>query len=145
MSAAETSLHAVRRLAELRGLEADRLQSDLAERHVQRRRQADAVERLNTLCAGVGASAALPLALSANCAAYKETLIELGQRQQDELAVHDAGIASARVALVAAACRRMALDQAVAGRQQRFDRELAGREQKRQDDIATQVWLRGNR
>lgn len=145
MNRAQASIAAVRRLAELRAREADRLQTELAERQAKRQRQAESVQRLNALCAGVGASAVPAAVLAANCAAYKESLLELGRRQQDELARHDAGVDAARAALMAAATRRMALEQAADGRQQRLDRDLAGREQKRQDDIATQVWLRGLR
>lgn len=145
MNRAQASLQAVRRLAELRARDAERLQTELAERQAQRRRQAEAVERLNALCVGIGASAVPAAVLAANCAAYKESLLELGRRQQDVLARHDADVDAARLALVAASTRRMALEQAVDGRQQRLDRDAAGREQKRQDDIATQVWLRGQR
>lgn len=138
-------VHSLGRLVDLREREVDRLTAELAAKQVVRQRYLGNLERLEQLRDGSGPSGALPLALSMNCAAYKQTVMQLVAAHRDDLAVHEADMALSQQALNAAACRHEVLNQVHEKRLRHLQQAQDLSEQKRQDELATQVWLRQRR
>ena len=130
-------------LVELRSLDVDRLQADLASQEATRTRYQNNLARLASLAEGSGASGALPLALALNCGAYKQNVMAMADAHKVDLHLHEANMAVSQRKLTDAWTRRELLgkvleqQQALAAR----DRERATR--KREDDIATQSWMAG--
>ncbi|MBS1190281.1 MAG: flagellar export protein FliJ [Rhodocyclaceae bacterium] len=136
----QTSLN---RLADLREQEVDRLTSEVASKERLRERYRRNLERLEQLCHSTGASGAWSPALSMNCGDYKQAVMTLAAAHREELALHDADMAVSQNALTAAFRQHEALSQFLVRQENRHQRAREAREQKRQDDMATQVWLRG--
>lgn len=138
------ALPSLNRLLTLREQEVDRLHGEVAAKEALHRRYHNALERLDTLYAGSGASGSLPPALALNCGAYKQNVLQLAATHRDTMAQHEADIAVTRHALREAAQRHQALSQISEKQQAILRLSATRREQKRQDDLATQVWLRRN-
>jgi flagellar export protein FliJ len=143
-------LHSLNRLVDLRALEVDRLQAEMAGKESVRQRYCGTLARLDALCAGSGASGGianngLPLAAALNCGAYKQAVMQLADAHRANLSLHEADMAVTQRALVAAAQRHEVLGQVAARHLERGLRVEQVREQKRQDELATQVWVRGLR
>lgn len=140
------SEHTIRNLStlvRLRSDELERMQGELAAQGALRERYRTSLERLSNLCESSGPSGALPLALAANCGDYKQAMLALAATHRLDLDLHEANMALAQRAVNAAWAKREALDlvlthkkNSAAGAQQR-------RDGKRNDELATQVWLRG--
>jgi flagellar export protein FliJ len=131
------------RLVDVRGRELDRLQSELAAKEALRARYQGNLERMAGLCASTGASGALPAALSANCADFKQAVLRMADVHRQDLALHEADMALTQRALKAAAVKQEVLGDVLA-RQRRLAHASAVRvERKREDELAAQVWHRG--
>lgn len=139
------SLHSLNRLVDLRGREVDRLQAEMAAKEAVRRRFHGNLDRLAELCAGSGASGALSPTLALNCGGYKQSVLELAASHRESLALHEADMAVTQRALLAASQRREVLGQVLEQHQERGRQAQQVREQKRQDELATQVWVRGRK
>jgi flagellar export protein FliJ len=136
------SLANINRLLDLRDQEVERLQAEFAAKEALRRRYHNALERLDNLFVGSGASGTLPPAMALNCGEYKQSVLQLSATHRQTMAQHEADTARTCHALRVASQRQKALSQ-VAERQLTALRVASERkEQKRQDDAATQVWLR---
>ncbi|MES2741510.1 MAG: flagellar export protein FliJ [Pseudomonadota bacterium] len=131
-------------LVTLRSTELDRLQTDMAAQTALRERYQANLARLNGLCAASGASGALPLALSVNCGNYKQAVLQLAATHQTDLHLHEATMAVSQRALNAAWAKREVLDQVLTQKQKDATREHQRQDSKRQDELATQLWLRGH-
>jgi flagellar export protein FliJ len=142
-------LKSLETLVDLRERELDKLRTDMAMRQATRDRYLAAIDRMRGLFDGAGASgqsiAAPSPALSANCAAYKQALLTLTDTQRDTLSAHEADMRLAQQALHLAARRHEVMSQLADNKRVSLQRAEDVREQKLQDDMATQVWLRGAR
>lgn len=141
-----SSSHTIRNLTTLVGLrstEVDRLQGEMAAQTKVRERYQKNLERLTGLYTGSGASGALPLALSVNCGNYKQAVMEMVDTHRTDLHLHEANMALSQRALNAAWAKREVLDQVLIRKQKDADGEAQRRDAKRSDELATQVWFRG--
>ncbi|HAT33677.1 MAG TPA: flagellar export protein FliJ [Janthinobacterium sp.] len=130
-------------LVQLRDTEVERLRGDMAAQTALRERYRNNLERLSGLCADSGASGALPLAQSLNCGQYKQALMVIADTHRVDLGLHEAGMAVSQRALNAAWARREALDQVLSQKQRAAATEQQRRDGKRHDELATELWLRG--
>jgi flagellar export protein FliJ len=131
------------RLVDVREREVDRLQSELAAKEAVRVRFQGNLERMANLCTDSGASGALPAALRANCANFKQAVLQMAETHRQDLALHEADMAVTQRALKAAAVKQEVLGDVLA-RQQRLVVQARTRvERKREDELAAQVWIRG--
>lgn len=135
--------HSLFRLAGLREREVERLTSDMADKAALRERYRNNLKRLEALYQGVGATGACSPALSLNCAQYKQSVMQMAEVHRGDLALHEANMAIAQEALMAAARKHEALNQLLEQRQNEGRHAQAAQEQKHQDDVAAQTWLRG--
>ncbi len=139
------SLSSLNRLVDLRALEVDRLQAEMAAKEAVRQRYRGNLERLDAFYADSGASGALSPSLALNCGAYKQAVLGLAATHRESLVLHEADMAVTQRALSAAACRHEVLGMVVARQQARQQQAGEVRERKRQDELAMQVWSRASR
>lgn len=130
-------------LVSLRNTEVERLQGEMAAQTQVKERYQRNLERLTGLYTGSGASGALPLALSVNCGNYKQAVMEMVELHRTDLHLHEATMAHSQRALNAAWARREVLGQVLTQKQKDEDGALQRRDAKRQDELATQLWFRG--
>ena len=129
-------------LVDLREREVDRLTADMAAKTALCERYRNNVERLEKLYQSVGPSGALSPALSLNCAQYKQSVMQLADAHREDLTLHQADMAVAQQVLTAAARKHEALNQVLERSRTQERHERSVHEQKRQDEVATQAWLR---
>lgn len=130
-------------LVELRSLDVDRLQADLASQEATRTRYQNNLARLDALTEGSGATGALPVALALNCGAYKQKVMAMADLHRTDLALHEANMAVSQRKLADAWTRRELLGKVLEQEQVLHAREQERVVRKREDDIATQSWMAG--
>lgn len=138
--------HTIRNLTTLVGLrstEVERLQTDMAEQTAVRERYRKNLERLTGLYTDSGPSGALHLALSVNCGDFKQSVMQMAQQHKTDLHLHEANMAVSQRALNAAWAKREVLDQVLTQQHKIVATEQRKMDAKRQDELATQLWLRG--
>lgn len=138
--------HTIRNLTTLVGLrstEVERLQTDMAEQTAVRERYRKNLERLTGLYTDSGPSGALHMALSVNCGDFKQSVMQMAQQHKTDLHLHEANMAVSQRALNAAWAKREVLDQVLTQQQKIVATEQRKMDAKRQDELATQFWLRG--
>jgi flagellar export protein FliJ len=138
--------HLIRNLAslvQLRSTEVERLEAEVAAKVAVCARYQSSVDRLTSLYAASGSSGALPLALSMNCGDYKQSVMQLVDTHRTDLSLHEADLAHTRRALHAAWARREALGKVLVNTQNAEQAERQRRGQLQQDEVATQLWMRG--
>jgi flagellar export protein FliJ len=138
--------HLIRNLAslvQLRSTEVERLETEVAAKAALCARFRTSIERLTGLYAASGSSGALPLALSMNCGDYKQSVMQLAATHRVDLSLHEADLAHTRRALHAAWARREALGKVLVTTQAAQQAERDRRGQVLQDEVATQLWMRG--
>lgn len=143
-----THSHLIRNLStlvQLRSTEVERLQGVMAEKASVRARYQKSVERLTGLYTGSGASGALPLALSINCGDYKQAVMQLVDTHRTDLNLHEADMAHTQKSLNAAFARREVLGQVLAQEHGEAARQRQRQERKQHDELATQLWFRGQK
>ena len=143
MSVRDNFLGALGRVIDLREREVDRLSEELASRQAVRQRYVANIERLGALCHSSGATATMSPALSLNSAAYKQSLVQMTLEQRTDLALHESETVHVQAAVHAAVRGQESLTHVFEKRELHLSRASNGREQKRQDDMAAQVWQRG--
>lgn len=145
MTRDERQLKQLGTLVDLRERECARLEATLADQRAVEQRYQRNLDRLQQLArsAGSGATTALSPALSLNAGHYRQALLALAERHRADLAEHSAQLAQTQLALVGATLRHKALDQVRDRQQQRVSQGQAQKAQKQQDDLAVQVWWRG--
>jgi len=131
------------RLVDIREREVDQLQAQLAQKEAVRARYRGNLARMASLCADSGASGALPAALSANCANFKQAVLQMAATHQQDLQLHEADLAVTERALKAAAVRQDVLGDVLARQRRLVLAARARGERKREDELAAQVWQRG--
>lgn len=140
------SVHLIRNLhalVELRSTEIDKLEADVAAKASICARYRSSVVKLADLVAGSGSSGALALHLSANCGDYKQSVMQLAATHEVDLTLHEAELAHTKAALHAAWARRAALAQVLAETEGALYAARQARERRQHDELATQLWLRG--
>ncbi len=130
-------------LVELRSLDVDRLQADLASQEATRTRYQNNLARLDALTEGSGPTGALPLALALNCGAYKQNVMAMADLHRTDLALHEANMAVSQRKLTDAWTKRELLGKVLEQQQVLHAREQDRIVRKREDDIATQSWMAG--
>lgn len=138
--------HTIRNLStlvRLRSDEVEKLQGELAKQEAVRERYKQNLETLTSLYTGSGASGALPLAMSVNCGNYKQAVMQMADTHRTDLSLHEANMAASQRQLHAAWARREVLDQVLTQKQKDVASEQNRLETKRNDELATQLWLRG--
>lgn len=130
-------------LVQLRSLDVDRLQADLASQEATRVRYQNNLARLDALTSGSGATGALPPALALNCGAYKQNVLALADLHRTDLALHEANMAVAQRKLSDAWTRRELLGKVLEQQESALAKEQDRIARKREDDIATQSWMAG--
>ncbi|MFC3533456.1 flagellar FliJ family protein [Vogesella facilis] len=135
-------LQGLARLLALRQDEVQQLEIGMAQQEALRQRYQRNMARMAALCAGSGSSGALAPALVANCGNYKQNVLSMMAQHQQELTLHEADMAANRARLLQLSRKCEALAHNYRQRHSAWQQELARGEQKRQDDLATQVWLR---
>ncbi len=130
-------------LVQLRGIEVEKIQADLASQEATRVRYARNLERLNALTDGSGPSGALPPALALNCGAYKQNVMAMADLHRTDLALHEANMAVSQRQLADAWTKRELLGKVLEQQQGALAREQDRLVRKREDEIATQSWMAG--
>lgn len=143
MSPAARKVQQLSTLVELREREVDRLSADVASQQALRERYQRNLERMDRLCADTAALPTVSPLQAMNNGAYRLTLMTVAEQHRQQLAVHEADMAASRQALHDAVLRQEVLAQVLQRQHVALQRAEAGRDQKRQDDLAAQVWLRG--
>lgn len=132
-------------LVALRNTEVERLQTEMAEKTHLRERYQKNLDRLTTLYTNSGASGNLHPALAGNCGNYKQAVMVMADSHRLDLHMHEADMAVSQQALNAAWARREVLGKVLDKTQQVVNREQNVKERKRDDELATQLWLRGQK
>ena len=138
--------HTIRNLTTLVGLrstEVERLQGEMAAQTAVRERYQKNLERLTGLYTDSGPSGALPLALSINCGNFKQAVMQMADQHRTDLHLHEANMAVSQRALNTAWAKREVLGQVLTQKQKHVANEQQRVDAKRQDELATQFWLRG--
>lgn len=130
-------------LVELRSIEVDKLQTELARQEATRARYQANLERLGALAVGSGASGQLAPALALNCGQYKQAVFALADHHRTDLQLHEANMAVSQRHLAQAWTRRELLGKVLGQQQDLLAREQDRAARKREDEIATQSWLAG--
>lgn len=141
-SATPSAVKGLGRLVELRGQQVDQLQGVMAGKQAVLRRYESNLQRMTALCAGESVRGTAPIALAANRADYKDSVLQMITQHRQDMTLHEQDMAVTRQALVQASQNRLALSQALAQRQQGLALAQQRQECKRQDELATQVWRR---
>lgn len=128
-------------LVQLRSLDVDRLQADLASQEATRVRYRNNLARLDALASGSGATGALPPALALNCGAYKQNVLAMAELHRTDLALHEANMAVAQRKLSEAWTKRELLGKVLEQQEDLLSKEQDRIVRKREDDIATQSWM----
>lgn len=142
----QNTIRSLDTLVQLRGVQVDRLQADLASQEATRVRYQVNLERLALLAQGSGASGtrlALNPALALNCGAYKQGVLALADSHRTDLALHEANMAVSQDRLKDAWVRRELLGKVLVREQDALAVEQERATRKREDDIATQSWMAG--
>lgn len=147
MSAHPKILRGLATVVDQRLRERESLVGELASRRAQLERHRATLARLEQLCAGATVDSTRPTAhvaaLSLNCGDYKQAVMRLADGQRDEVLRHDSDVQLAQLELTRAVQRHEALSQVLDGKLRAVQRQQAQGEQRRQDELATQSWLRG--
>jgi flagellar export protein FliJ len=142
----QTHVKSLNTLVDLREREVERLSTDMAAKQLVKDRYVLNLERMARLCETLGPVASQGLvnvAQTLNTAYFKAAVTQMADQHRQDLALHEADMAVTGQALKDAATRQEVLQQLLTRHQQTLQRERQVREQKQQDDLATQVWLRG--
>jgi flagellar export protein FliJ len=132
-------------LVQLRSTEVERLEGEVAAKTALCARFRHSIDRLASLHAASGSSGSLPLALSMNCGDYKQSVLQLMATHRVDLGLHEADLAHTRRALHAAWAKREALGKVLVNTQDAQQAERHRRGQRQQDEVATQLWIRGRK
>lgn len=132
-------------LVALRNTEVERLQSEMAEKTSVRERYQKNLERLTGLYTNSGASGNLPLALAGNCGDYKQAVMRLADNHRLDLSMHEADMAVSQQALNAAWVKREVLDKVLTKQHKVLQKQQGVQERKQHDELASQLWFRGQK
>ncbi|ELX09208.1 MULTISPECIES: flagellar export protein FliJ [Oxalobacteraceae] len=132
-------------LVALRNTEVERLQTELAEKESLRERYQKNLERLTGLYTNSGASGKLHPALAGNCGDYKQAVMQMADSHRLDLHMHEADMAVSQKALNAAWAKREVLGKVLSKQQKVVLQQQNVQERKQHDELATQLWIRGQK
>ncbi|WP_343729619.1 flagellar export protein FliJ [Duganella sp.] len=132
-------------LVALRNTEVERLQTEMAEKASVRERYQKNLERLTSLYTNSGASGNLHPALAGNCGDYKQAVMAMADSHRLDLHMHEADMAVSQQALNKAWAKREVMDMVLTKEQKVYNQQKNVKERKQHDDLATQLWLRGQK
>jgi len=132
-------------LVALRNTELERLQTEMAEKASVRERYQKNLERLTSLYTNSGASGNLHPALAGNCGDYKQAVMAMADSHRLDLHMHEADMAVSQQALNQAWAKREVMDMVLSKEQKVYNQQQTVKERKQHDELATQVWLRGQK
>jgi flagellar export protein FliJ len=132
-------------LVALRSTEVERLQTEMAEKTNTRERYQKNLERLTSLYTNSGASGNLHPALAGNCGDYKQAVMVMADNHRLDLHMHEADMAVSQQALNKAWAKREVMDMVLNKEQKSFTQQKNVKERKQHDELATQLWLRGQK
>jgi len=132
-------------LVALRNTEVERLQTEMAEKASVRERYQKNLERLTSLYTNSGASGNLHPALAGNCGDYKQAVMAMADSHRLDLHMHEADMAVSQQALNKAWAKREVMDMVLTKEQKVYNQQQTVKERKQHDELATQVWLRGQK
>ena len=132
-------------LVALRNTEVERLQTEMAAKTNVRDRYQKNLDRLTSLYTNSGASGNLHPALAGNCGDYKQAVMVMADNHRLDLHMHEADMAVSQQALNAAWAKREVLGKVLDKQQQVVTRQENAKERRQHDDLATQLWLRGQK
>ncbi|QGZ38432.1 flagellar export protein FliJ [Pseudoduganella flava] len=132
-------------LVALRNSELEKLQAEQAAKQMTAERYRKNLARLHDLAVNSGASGNLPIALAANCGNYKQAVLAMADSHRLDLTMHEADMAVSQQALTRAYVKREVLGQVLEKNQKALAGKVAVQERKVHDDLATQLWLRGQK
>ncbi|MRW82476.1 flagellar export protein FliJ [Pseudoduganella sp. FT26W] len=132
-------------LVALRNTEVERLQTEMAEKTSVRDRYQKNLERLTSLYTNSGASGNLHPALAGNCGDYKQAVMAMADSHRLDLHMHEADMAVSQQALNAAWARREVMGKVLDKTQKVVNAQQNAKERKQHDELATQLWLRGQK
>jgi flagellar export protein FliJ len=132
-------------LVALRNTEVERLQTEMAEKANMRERYQKNLERLTSLYTNSGASGNLHPALAGNCGDYKQAVMAMADSHRLDLHMHEADMAVSQQALNKAWAKREVMDMVLTKEQKVYNQQQTVKERKQHDELATQVWLRGQK
>lgn len=132
-------------LVALRNIELEKLQTAQAAKVATAERYKANLERLHSLAVNSGASGNLPLALAANCGAYKQAVLAIADSHRLDLSMHETDMAVSQRALNSAYVKVEVLGQVLEKSEKALAGQQAVQERKVHDDLATQVWLRSQK
>jgi len=132
-------------LVALRNTEVERLQTEMAEKASVRERYQKNLERLTSLYTNSGPSGNLHPALAGNCGNYKQAVMAMADSHRLDLHMHEADMAVKQQALNAAWAKREVLGKVLNKQQKLVVKEQHVKERRQHDELATQLWLRGQK
>jgi flagellar export protein FliJ len=132
-------------LVALRNTEVERLQTEMAEKTNVRDRYQKNLERLTSLYTNSGASGNLHPALAGNCGDYKQAVMAMADSHRLDLHMHEADMAVSQQALNAAWAKREVMGKVLDKTQKVVNAQQNAKERKQHDELATQLWLRGQK
>src|SRR5471032_2668638 len=132
-------------LVALRNTEVERLQTELAEKESLRERYQKNLERLTGLYTNSGASGNLHTALAGNCGDYKQAVMQMADSHRLDLHMHEADMALSQQQLNAAWAKREVLGKVLVKQQKVVLAQQNVQERKQHDELATQLWMRGQK
>jgi len=132
-------------LVALRSTEVERLQTEMAEKANTRERYQKNLERLTSLYTNSGASGNLHPALAGNCGDYKQAVMAMADSHRLDLHMHEADMAVSQQALNAAWAKREVMGKVLSKEQKAVSQQQNVKERKQSDELATQLWLRGQK
>jgi len=132
-------------LVALRNTEVERLQTEMAEKTSMRDRYQKNLERLTSLYTNSGPSGNLHPALAGNCGDYKQAVMAMADSHRLDLHMHEADMAVSQQALNAAWAKREVMGKVLSKEQKAVSQQQNVKERKQSDELATQLWLRGQK
>ncbi|CAN7578631.1 flagellar export protein FliJ [Duganella sp. LjRoot269] len=132
-------------LVALRNTEVERLQTELAEKESLRERYQKNLERLTGLYTNSGPSGVLHPALAGNCGDFKQAVMQMADNHRLDLHMHEADMAVSQQALNTAWAKREVLGKVLSKQQKVVLQQQNTQERKQHDELATQLWMRGQK
>lgn len=142
MNPQQRQLQQLTQLMQLKALDVQRLQREVALKRQEEERYQRNLARLDELCRGSGLAGKTVSALALNSAAYKNHLLQLKASQQLDLQLLAADRARSQQALLAANLRHEVLGDVAARTAAGIAHSAEKQAQKRTDEFAGLAWQR---
>jgi flagellar export protein FliJ len=142
---AERTIASLSRLIALRGQEVERLGAELAAKEAERMRYRSNLARMEALLVETAPARHVHPAIALNCADFKGALLDMMRVHARELALHETRMTECRAAYLEARRKQDSVSAVLDRTRERVELARETRDRKRQDQLATQAWLRNAR